>query len=168
MSDLWHASVRHVDGDAVELLCAAVHPDAGSPSATKPFVLRLLADAAPVWPGAEELVGGIDLNGVDPYGTDVEPARRARLVLARVAVSDGRNVPFDEAAARRRIEDGLRERGLSPDDAAGWNAAFGAEWGELWQDPDRVPSWVLHVRFADPAALAGLRPGLAWDSAAYG
>ncbi|WUH20141.1 hypothetical protein OG370_22550 [Streptomyces sp. NBC_00448] len=113
-------------------------------------------------------MGGVDLNGGDPYGADVESARRARLVPARVAVSDERNVPFDEAAGRRRIEDGLRERGLSPDDAAGWNAAFGAEWGELRQDPDRVPSWVPHVRFADPAAPAGLRPGLAWDSAAYG
>ncbi|SEG83621.1 hypothetical protein SAMN05216223_114118 [Actinacidiphila yanglinensis] len=168
MSDLWHVSVRRIEGDRVELLVAAVHPDAGPLPATKPFALRLLADAARVWPGAEELVGGIDLNGGDPYGADVEPARRARRVLAEVALTDERNVPFDEAAARRRIEDALRERGLSPDDEAGWNAAFGAEWGGLWSDPDRVPSWVLDIRFADPAALAGLRPGLEWDSAAYG
>lgn len=152
----------------MELLVAAVHPDAGALSATKPFALRLPADAAPVWPGAEGLAGGIDLNAGDPYGTDVEPARRARLVLAEVALTDERNVRFDEVAAQRRIRDGLTERALSPDDEAGWNAAFGQEWAALWRDPERVPSGVLHIRFVDPAALSGLRSGLEWDSAAYG
>ncbi|BBA98933.1 hypothetical protein RVR_5333 [Actinacidiphila reveromycinica] len=168
MSDLWHVSVRDVTEPSVELLCAAVHPDAGSPSAAGPFVLRLLADAAPVWPGADALVGGADLFGGDLHGGG-EAARRADEVFAEVALRDERNIPFDEPAAHRAVEETLRQRGLAPEgDPDEWAAAFGQEWGALWQDPQRVPSGVLRVRFARPSDLAGLHQGLEWDSAAYG
>lgn len=161
MSDLWHVSVRGVTGDTVDLLVAAVHPDAGPLPAAKPFALRLLADAEPVWPGARDLVAGADLYA------EAESAHRADRALAEVSVTDRRNVDFDEAAAQRRIKEGLAARGWAPDGPE-WAVAFEAEWRDLWLDPDRVPSGMLHVRPADPAALAGLRPGLEWDSAAYG
>ncbi|MEV6837707.1 hypothetical protein AB0N17_24910 [Streptomyces sp. NPDC051133] len=159
MSSLWRVRVTHVTEDAVELALAAIHPDAGEPSGSAVFAMRLLADTDPQRLEREA--------GQGAYWDDEALRRYAGRVIAAVTVTGRRNLPFDEAAARRRIEEDLHSRGLDPA-ATAWQDAFLQEWGALWRDPERVPSAVLGIRLADPTWSAAATPGREWDTAAYG
>ncbi|MGW2615022.1 hypothetical protein [Streptomyces sp. NPDC001500] len=145
--------------DTVELTLSAIHPDAGEPSASAAFAMRLLADTDPERLDREA--------GPGAYWDPVALAAYADRVIAKVSVTARRRLPFDEAAARRGIEAELRARGLDPADAAAWQEGFMEAWGALWQDPDRVPSAVLEIRLTDLSWLAGATPGREWDTAAY-
>ncbi|MFI7504016.1 hypothetical protein ACIBVL_37155 [Streptomyces sp. NPDC049687] len=152
--------VTRVTDDTVELTLVAIHPDSGEPSGSAAFAMRLLADT--------------DLERLDreagkgAYWDPDALARYAHRVITAVSVTGRRNMPFDEEAARRRIEDELRNRGLDPADAAAWQNAFLDAWRDLWRNPDRVPSAVLEIRLADPTWLTGAPLDREWDTAAYG
>lgn len=160
MASLWRVRVTRVSDDTVELNLSAIHPDAGEPSASAAFAMRLLADTDPERLDREA--------GPGAYWDPAALAAYADRAVAAVSVTARRNLPFDESAARRAVEAGLRARGLDPADAGAWQDAFLDAWGALWQDPDRVPSAVLEVRAADPSWLSGTTRGREWDTAAYG
>ncbi|GHC44436.1 hypothetical protein [Streptomyces cinnamoneus] len=155
MSDLWRVEVEQVeDGPvpAVTLRVRAVHPDAGGFPETKVFALRLLT-------------GAVRDRSLSEAAVTSEEAERA---VDSVEVSDVRNCPFDEEAARRGVEGALRNRGLDPGHEDAWWQALGEEWAAFWNDPGRTPSARYAMRLADPQWLRGTRPGEGWDSAAYG
>lgn len=160
MASLWRVRVTRVSDDTVELNLSAVHPDAGEPSTSAAFAMRLLADT-----DTERLDREA---GPGAYWDPVALAAYADRVIAAVSMTARRRLPFDEGAARRVVEAELRARGLDPADATAWQAAFLDAWRALWQDPDRVPSVVLEIRLADLSWLSGTTPGQEWDTAAYG
>ncbi|WP_329416494.1 hypothetical protein OG802_33095 [Streptomyces sp. NBC_00704] len=160
MASLWRVRVTHLSDDTVELTLSAIHPDAGEPSASAAFAMRLLADTDPERLDREA--------GPGAYWDPVALAAYADRVIAKVSVTSRRRMPFDENAAREGIEAELRAGGLDPADADAWQTAFMAAWGALWQDPDRVPSAVLEIRLTDRTWLSGLTSGQEWDTAAYG
>ena len=160
MSSLWRVRVAKAHGDEIVLALQAIHPDAGAVPSSKVFVLRLLADMAPERLGREE--------GDQAYWDDALMARKAEQVIESVEISELRNFPFDEDAAKRRVEEGLRAKGLSPDDQDAWLSAYGQAWHHLWSDPGLVPSATLTIRLADRSWLAEVRPGTEWETAAYG
>ncbi|MDX3526733.1 hypothetical protein P1P75_09820 [Streptomyces sp. ID05-39B] len=160
MASLWRVRVTRVSDNTVELTLSAIHPDAGEPSASAAFAMRLLADTDPERLDREA--------GPGAYWDPVALAEYADRVIAAVSVTARRRMPFDEDAARRAVEAELRARGLDPADATAWQAAFLDAWRALWQDPDRVPSAVLEIRSADLSWLAGTIQGREWDTAAYG
>lgn len=160
LSSLWRVRVAHATEDTVELALSAMHPDAGEPTGSAVFAMRLLADNA---------MERLDREaGEGAYWDHETLARYAGRVVEAVTVRERRNLPFDEEAAKRLIEEDLKARGVDPADAAVWQNAFMESWGALWRDPDRVPSAVLEVRLDDTSWLAGVSPGLEWDTAAYG
>ncbi|MDX3638336.1 hypothetical protein [Streptomyces sp. MB09-02B] len=160
MASLWRVRVTRVSDDTIELTLSAIHPDAGDPSASAAFAMRLLADTAPERLDREA--------GPGAYWDPVALAAYADRVVAAVSVTARRGLPFDEGAARRDIEAELRAGGLDPADTTAWQDAFLDAWRALWQDPDRVPSAVLEIRLAEPSWLSGTAPGQEWDTAAYG
>lgn len=160
MASLWRVRVSRVSGDTVELTLSAIHPDAGEPSASGAFAMRLLADTDPERLDREA--------GPGAYWDPVALTAYADRVIAAVSMTARRNLPFDEGEARRTVEAELRAHGLDPADATAWQAAFLDAWSALWQDPDRVPSAVLEIRLADLSWLSGTTPGREWDTAAYG
>ncbi|WP_327313040.1 hypothetical protein [Streptomyces sp. NBC_01235] len=160
MASLWRVRVTRVSDDTVELTLSAIHPDAGEPSESAAFAMRLLADTDPERLDREA--------GPGAYWDPVALAAYADRVIAAVSVTDRRRLPFDEGAARRAVEAELRARGVDPADATAWQAAFMDAWRALWQDPDRVPYAVLEILLADLSWLSGTAPGREWDTAAYG
>ncbi|SES43583.1 hypothetical protein SAMN04487983_105419 [Streptomyces sp. yr375] len=159
MSSLWNARVVEIGGGTVVLRLTAIHPDAGEPARSAAFAVRLLADGLERAAGAAERASALDARA---------DAGTAGEVVAQVAVTDRRNLPFSERAAKERIHAVLRERGLDPADAAAWDAAFQAEWRALWQDPSRAPQATLTVEVREAGLLEGLAGGDNWESAAYG
>ncbi|WP_143203868.1 hypothetical protein [Streptomyces sp. CB02400] len=160
MASLWRVRVTRVSADTVELTLSAIHPDAGEPSASAAFAMRLLADTDPERLEREA--------GPRAYWDPVALAAYADRVIAAVSVTARHRLPFDEGAARRAVEAELRARGFDPTDAGAWQAAFLEAWSALWQDPDRVPSVVLEIEPADLSWMSGTVPGREWDTAAYG
>ncbi|MEV8529903.1 MULTISPECIES: hypothetical protein [unclassified Streptomyces] len=148
MSALWRARVLAVSSETVELRVHAIHPDAGSFSASKVFAQRLLADA----PGLRDQL---------PQDGDVEGA------VETVHISETRNYPFDTVAAKVRVASRVRSSGLTPEDGDAWLAAFGRAWNELWDDTEQTPTARLTVRLSDPSLLTGLASGMEWETAAY-
>ncbi|MCQ9129823.1 hypothetical protein [Streptomyces hilarionis] len=160
MASLWRVRVTRVSDDTVELTLSAIHPDAGEPSASAAFAMRLLADTDPERLDREA--------GPGAYWDPVALAAYADRVIAKVSLTARHRLPFDEGAARRGIEAELGARGLDPADATAWQTAFMEAWGAFWQDPDRVPSAVLDIRLTDRSWLVGTSLGREWDTAAYG
>ncbi|WP_329213340.1 hypothetical protein OG352_01175 [Streptomyces sp. NBC_01485] len=159
MSSLWNARVQEIGGGTVVLRLTAIHPDAGEPPESAAFAVRLLADGLERAAGATERASALDARA---------DAGTAGEVVAGVSVTERRNLPFSEHAAKERIYAALRERGLDPGDASAWDAAFQAEWRALWQDPSRAPQATLTVRLREAGLLDGLTAGDNWESAAYG
>lgn len=160
MSSLWRMRVAKVEGNEITLVLQAIHPDAGSIPSSKVFALRLLADMVPDRLNREE--------GDQAYWDEALMARKAEQVIASVEISELRNVPFAEEAAKRRVESGLRATGLSPNDEAAWRSAYSRAWHDLWSDPGQVPSATFSIRLTERSWLAGIRPGAKWETAAYG
>jgi hypothetical protein len=160
VSSLWRVRVARADGDEIVLCLQAIHPDAGEVPSSKVFALRLLADMAPERLTREE--------GDEAYWDDALMARKAEQVIESVQISDLRNFPFDEDAAKRRVESGLRAKGMSPDDRDAWLSAYGQAWHNLWNDSGLVPSATLTIRLVDRSWLAEVRPGAERETAAYG
>ncbi|MFI0719439.1 hypothetical protein [Streptomyces sp. NPDC021224] len=159
MASLWKATVEAVDGTCVALRVHAVHPDAGDVPDSPEFALRLLADGLERAAGASEAARRLETPGVQ---------ERARQVVGEVAVTERRNHPFSEQAAQAAVADAVRARGLDPADGSAGEAAFAAEWTALWDDPSRTPGALLTVGLHDAGAVAGLRSGDSWESAAFG
>ncbi|GAA2470092.1 hypothetical protein ACFPFX_25970 [Streptomyces mauvecolor] len=156
MSSLWKSQVEMVSGRELTLRLTSVHPDSGAPSDSALFALRLLVD------GRERAAGDASVRGRD----DVPGA--AEDIIESVTMSDLQNFPFAEQAEKRRIEDGLRARGLDSHDEAAWRAAFEDAWRDLWSDASRLPNARLEIRVYDPSWTAGLSAGDHWESAAHG
>ncbi|GAB2805942.1 hypothetical protein [Streptomyces daliensis] len=156
MSSLWNAKVEAVDGARVTLRLTAVHPDAGDPPESAVFALRLLVDGLERAADAPAAAARLDSLST-PEG--------AGQAVADVSVTERRNLPFDERAAKHAIKTELRERGQDP---AETSDAFQARWRDLWEDPRQAPSARLTVHLRDAGAVAGLKPGHAWESAAFG
>ncbi|GHH87641.1 hypothetical protein GCM10018793_64220 [Streptomyces sulfonofaciens] len=159
MSSLWNARVEEADGARIALRVVAVHPDAGDVPESAVFALRLLADGLDRAAGAPSAARRTD---------SLSAPGRAGEVVCDLSVTERRNFPFAERAARDSVEAVLRDRGLDPADTAAWRAAFDREWTALWYDPLRVPSAKLTVRLRDAEPVAPLKVGDRWDSAAVG
>ncbi|WP_327312238.1 hypothetical protein [Streptomyces sp. NBC_01235] len=159
MSSLWNATVEEIAGATVTLRLTVIHPDAGDPPENAAFAARLLADGLERAAGATERASALDSRA--DSGTADE-------AVAAVSVTERRNFPFREHAAKERITAALRDRGLDPDDTSAWEAAFQTEWRALWQDPSRTPRATLTVRLREADLLDGLTTGDSWESAAYG
>jgi hypothetical protein len=121
--------------------------------------MRLLADTDPERLDREA--------GPGAYWDGAALDRYAGRVIVEVALSERRNLPFDEEAAHEQVEATLRARGVDPADPATGEAAFLSEWAAFWHDPSRVPSARLTVHLADPSWLRNLTEAQQWETAAY-
>ncbi|MCG3043084.1 hypothetical protein ACLIYM_02440 [Streptomyces fenghuangensis] len=156
MSSLWNARIEEIGDRELTLRLTAAHPDSGDVPDSKVFALRLIVD------GRERAAVDTSVRG-----RDADPGAAAE-IIDTVTVTDRRNLPFEERAEKRRIEDRLRARGLSPEDARNWQTAFEDAWRELWHDASRLPNARITIRVRDTSWLAGLGEGDGWESAAYG
>jgi hypothetical protein len=160
VSTLWHVRVEDRSQWTVTFSAHATHPDAGALSTSKTFAFRLLADTARGRLAEED--------GPETYDDPRLMMRKAEQVIESSHVSDLRNFPFDEEAAKAGVEADLRARGLTPERHEAWDSAYDQAWYDLWHDVDRVPSATLTIRLADPSWATQVQPGREWDTAAYG
>ncbi|MFD7165273.1 hypothetical protein [Streptomyces violascens] len=163
MSALWRIRVVELSQQppTLSLKLRAIHPDTGALPASLSFAYRLLTEAAG---SATSALGQIAYPAGD----------QAKETIDSVIVSDERNFPYDDDAAKRHIKDELLGRGLTPDSTPeAWDASFIESWQELWRGEGSIaealaPTATLTLRLKDPLALSGITQGTEWDTAAYG
>ncbi|MEU7583530.1 hypothetical protein AB0B50_38825 [Streptomyces sp. NPDC041068] len=163
MSTLWCVRVtgRSERPPALTLQVRAVHPDAGALPTSLSFAYRLLVEAA------DGMAASQDQDTVPADG-------RAEAVIEAVVVSDERNFPYDDEAAKRYIDEELRGSGLTPDGTPdAWQAGFTERWQELWRGEGPVarafaPTASLTLHLKDTSLLPRITQGAEWRTAAYG
>ncbi|MFI6688514.1 hypothetical protein [Streptomyces sp. NPDC050485] len=163
MSTLWRVRITGLSQQppTLSLQLRAIHPDAGALPTSLSFAYRLLTEAT-----SSTTV----TRGQIAHPTDGQ----AEAPIDSVTVSDERNFPYDDDAAKQYIEDELRGSGLTPDNTPeAWQAGFIESWQELWRGKGPItealaPTATLTLRLKDTSALSELTQGAEWDTAAYG
>lgn len=170
MSSLWQVEVIDKHKDQVRLDVQSIHTDADDFTDSKAFALLLLADSAFDLNDDGEYVPNSDLGSdlsPDFYEEDEEKLPKiASKYIASVEVSNVKNSPFDEGAVKQRINQQLKEKGIAKGTQA-WEQAFSEQWSAFWSKPGNRPSSTYTIRVTEPRWIAHLKPGKAWESAAY-
>ncbi len=169
VSELWDVDVIDKGKNWIDLELSLAHPDAGAFPEDPIFALELLTNEAYEFDDDYNRVPTCPLGEEFDFDKSYLPddlAPHVARYIEDVVLYEARNLPWDEEAAHRQVDEEVLEMGIERGDDR-WDDAWEERWIEFWCDVNNLPLAKYRITVTDPKWIDHLAVGDSYSTASF-